>query len=274
MTDSTLDRLDDLETHEYGDERRVIPDQTSLDAAHESLSTTPNKTEHLGSSRQYWRDIILGVNDGLVSTFLLVAGVAGGGLASRDILLTAIAGAIAGAVSMAAGEYVATKSQNEVMQGEIDLEKTHIALFLDDELCELDGLMDLIGISQGHELRGQMRDYYETHPDNLLQIMVALEFGVLNKENRSPITAALFSGSLFIWGALPSVVPFAFSGDKPRLGLVAAAVLTVAGLMFVGSVKTWATRTNFMTSSLENLVIAGFGGGLAYGVGLLFDKVV
>jgi VIT1/CCC1 family predicted Fe2+/Mn2+ transporter len=55
------------------------------------------------------------VNDGLVSTFLLVAGVAGGGLLSRDILLTAIAGAVAGAVSMAAGEYVATKSQNQVL---------------------------------------------------------------------------------------------------------------------------------------------------------------
>ena len=75
----------------------------------------PDYQEHIGSSRQYWRDIILGVNDGLVSTFLLVAGVAGSGLDVRDILLTAIAGALAGAVSMAAGEYMATKSQNEVM---------------------------------------------------------------------------------------------------------------------------------------------------------------
>ena len=61
------------------------------------------KTEHLGRSRQYWRDIILGVNDGLVSTFLLVAGVAGGGMSSEAILLTALAGALAGAISMMAG---------------------------------------------------------------------------------------------------------------------------------------------------------------------------
>ncbi len=74
-----------------------------------------DEQEHLGASRQYWRDIILGVNDGLVSTFLLVTGVAGGGLLPRDVLLTAISGAIAGAISMAAGEYVATKSQNEVL---------------------------------------------------------------------------------------------------------------------------------------------------------------
>ena len=59
--------------------------------------------------------MILGVNDGLVSTFLLVTSVVGGGFDSKEILLTAIAGAIAGAVSMAAGEYIATKSQNQVL---------------------------------------------------------------------------------------------------------------------------------------------------------------
>lgn len=63
-------------------------------------SLTRTRVEHLGTSRQYWRDIILGVNDGLISTFLLVAGVAGGGLDSRDILLTGVAGALAGGVSM------------------------------------------------------------------------------------------------------------------------------------------------------------------------------
>ena len=89
----------------------------------------PAFTEHLGKHRQYWRDIILGVNDGLVSMFLLVAGVVGGGMATRNILLTAVAGAIAGAVSMAAGEYMATKSQDEVFQGEIELEKEHIGTF-------------------------------------------------------------------------------------------------------------------------------------------------
>ena len=65
-------------------------------------------TPHLGESRQYMRDIILGVNDGLVSTFLLVAGVVGGGLTATQVLLTGIAGAVAGMVSMGAGEYIAT----------------------------------------------------------------------------------------------------------------------------------------------------------------------
>ena len=98
--------------------------------AHEerSASAPPprKKIEHLGGHRQYWRDIILGVNDGLVSTFLLVMGVWGGGLSSKDILLTSVSGALAGAISMCAGEYVATKSQNQVLSGEIQLETTHV----------------------------------------------------------------------------------------------------------------------------------------------------
>lgn len=80
-------------------------------------SEDPDYEEHLGDGRQYWRDIILGVNDGLVSTFLLIAGVVGAGLPNGEILLTALAGTVAGAISMAAGEYIATKTQNEVMDG-------------------------------------------------------------------------------------------------------------------------------------------------------------
>ncbi len=87
-------------------------------AGHNLGSTRhPAQHEHLVKTRQYYRDMVLGVNDGLVSTFLLVAGVVGGGMDVKAILLTAVSGAIAGAISMFAGEYVATKSQNEVMTG-------------------------------------------------------------------------------------------------------------------------------------------------------------
>ena len=94
---------------EGSEEEKGPPRQTDIAMLPRLLRTRPRlnnnkKQEHLGSSRQYWRDIILGVNDGLVSTFLLVAGVAGGGLSSNDILLTAIAGALAGAISMCAGK--------------------------------------------------------------------------------------------------------------------------------------------------------------------------
>ena len=95
----------------------------------ERQEETTEYVPHIGATRQYWRDIILGVNDGLVSVFLLVVGVVGGGLDPGQVFLTAIAGSIAGAVSMAAGEFLATKSQDEVLAAELDLERIHIKEF-------------------------------------------------------------------------------------------------------------------------------------------------
>jgi vacuolar iron transporter family protein len=248
---------------------------TAATANGASAATAPPSQQHLGQHRQYWRDIILGVNDGLVSTFLLVAGVCGGGLTSVDILLTAIAGALAGAISMCAGEYVATKSQNEVLEGELSLETMHINYRPQDEVNELHGLFSLIGINEDMtELQESLVHFYESHPAALLKIMTALEFGVLSRERRSPVAAGLTSCALFTVGSLPSVLPFAFSGDRPVKGLIAAAVTTIVCLLTVGAVKTWATRGNCMRSSLENLVIATMGGGLAYGVGVLFASVL
>ena len=229
---------------------------------------------HLGKHRQYWRDIILGVNDGLVSTFLLVAGVTGGGLTSIDVLLTAVSGAIAGAVSMFAGEFLATRSQNEVLSGEIALEKQHIQTHRAEEISEVSSLLNLIGIAdQEEELKEELMAFYGTHPDSLLQLMVALEFGVIEEEQRSAVWAGITSCSCFIVGSLPSVLPFVFH-VSPKVGLIYAAALTGTALIIVGMIKTWATRGSFWRASMENLVISGCGGGIAYGVGLLFDSLL
>jgi len=232
-------------------------------------------TEHLGKNRQYWRDIILGVNDGIVSTFLLVTGVAGGGLSSKDILLTAIAGALAGAVSMFAGEFVATKSQNEVLHGEIRLEKAHVQQYPSEEMQELGPLLNLIGIpaDENNSLRQDLMRHYGQNPDALLQVMVALEFGVIEAEQRSPAWAGITSLTSFVVGSLPSVLPFAFAKHAME-GLIAAAALTFMALIAVGVVKTWATRGNCFTAAGENVLIASIGTGIAYGVGFFFDKVV
>jgi VIT1/CCC1 family predicted Fe2+/Mn2+ transporter len=244
---------------------------TTMDDHHPLAST-----EHLGKSRQYWRDIILGVNDGIVSTFLLVTGVAGGGLTSQNILLTAIAGAIAGAVSMFAGEFVATKSQNEVLRREIRLEQAHVQKYQQDEMKELGGLLDLIGIPEGDEydqLRQQLLRYYEHNSDALLKVMVALEFGVIEEELRSPGWAGTTSLTSYVIGALPSVLPFAFA-KHAKDGLIAAAVMTFFALIIVGMVKTWATRGNCFKAAGENVMIATIGAGIAYGVGVFFQHIV
>jgi VIT1/CCC1 family predicted Fe2+/Mn2+ transporter len=227
--------------------------------------------DHVGMSRQYWRDIVLGVNDGLVSMVLLVAGVVGGGLTAEQVLLTAVAGAIAGSISMAAGEYLATKSQEEVLDSEIALEKVHIRHFRDQEVDQLRGFFADMGVTDD-DMEGVVAAFARSDK-TLLNAMKSLEFGVADSERRSPYMAMLMSGALFLLGSMPSVIPFVLTDDT-GVGLAWAAVLSMLGLFIVGVVKTRVTRTQPLKAGLENLVIAGIGGILAYGIGSLFDGMI
>lgn len=219
---------------------------------------------HIGESRQYWRDIILGVNDGLVSVFLLVVGVVGGGLVTEQVLLTALAGALAGAVSMAAGEYLATKSQDEVFEAELNLERHHIEHFRDQEMDQLRDFFKDMGVTP-QDLDAVLSGF-EKNDTALLNAMAALEFGVVESERRSPYRAMAASGLLFLAGSLPSVIPFAVF-DTNRVALTWASILALAGLFIVGVVKASVTRTGRIRSGLENMVIAGLGGVAAWLLG-------
>ncbi len=221
---------------------------------------------HVGTTRQYWRDIVLGVNDGLVSMLLLVAGVVGGGLDAAQVLLTGVAGAVAGAVSMAAGEYLATKSQDEVLESELALERAHIRDHRQVELDQLRGMFADMGLAEDD--LDPIVAAFDRSDDALLNAMAALEFGVVDTERRSPYKAMVFSGILFLAGSLPSVIPFIVTTDT-NLGLTWASALALLGLFGVGVAKTRVTRGNPWKAGLENMVIAGLGGVVAYVVGAL-----
>lgn len=224
----------------------------------------PAYLDHVGMTRQYWRDIVLGVNDGLVSMLLLVAGVVGGGLDVRQVLLTAVAGAIAGAVSMAAGEYLATKSQDEVLTSELALEREHIARYRSVEVEQLRDMFRAMGVTE--EQLDPAVEAFAGNDTALLNAMAALEFGVVDAERRSPTKAMVFSGLLFLLGSAPSVLPFLFV-ESTLTGLVWAGVFASTGLFVVGVAKTRVTRGRPLIAGLENLMIAGLGGAVAYGVG-------
>lgn len=226
----------------------------------------PPYVEHIGITRQYWRDIILGVNDGLVSMLLLVAGVVGGGLDADQVLLTGVAGAIAGAVSMAAGEYLATKSQDEVLTAELELERTHIIHYRDQEVDQIREMLTTMGVAASD--LDTVATALTRDDETLLNAMAALEFGVVDSERRSPYKAMVMSGLLFLGGALSSVVPFFFV-DSTGVGLAWAAGVTAIGLFGVGMVKAIVTRSNKALAGLENLLIAGLGGLVAWWVGRL-----
>ena len=235
--------------------------------------TEPTATEipyrpHVGPSRQYMRDIILGVNDGLVSVFLLITGVVGGGLASREVLLAGLAASAAGAISMAAGEYIATKSQEEVFESERELEIEHLEFHRDVELDEIREMFGDMGL--GTEDVERIVEALDRDDDAFLKVMMALEFGVVEEERRSPYTAAVLSGFLFLGGSMPSVLPFFFV-DSTGMALLIAAIGSGIALFGVGVAKTFVTRKNWVWSGTENVLIATAGALISFGVGSIYN---
>jgi predicted membrane protein (TIGR00267 family) len=231
----------------------------------------PPYREHLGPRSQYLRDIILGVNDGLVSMFLLVVGVVGGGVSSDVVLLAGLSGAFAGAVSMAAGEYMATKSQEEAIDGELELEREHFKYYKERELDEVRDYLGDIGVAPA-AVEAVVASAAQDE-EVLMELMKAFEFGVIEDGRRNPLLAMAMSGVLFLTGSLPSVLPFAFM-DNPDQALIVAAVGAAIGLFVVGVVKTQMTRTNPLKSGLENVAIAGVGAIISYLIGLGYDSFI
>jgi VIT1/CCC1 family predicted Fe2+/Mn2+ transporter len=231
----------------------------------------PPYREHLGPRSQYLRDIILGVNDGLVSMFLLVVGVVGGGVSSQVVLLAGLAGAFAGAVSMAAGEYMATKSQEEAIDGELELEREHFKYYKERELDEVRDYLGDIGVSAAAV--EAVVESATADEEVLMELMKAFEFGVIDDGRRSPVFAMVTSGLLFLTGSLPSVVPFVFMSN-PDQALIVAAIGAAIGLFAVGVAKTQMTRKNPWVSGLENVAVAGVGAVASYFIGLAYDSFI
>ncbi|KAA3636896.1 MAG: hypothetical protein DWP92_08805 [Armatimonadetes bacterium] len=217
------------------------------------------------------RDIILGVNDGLVSTFLLVSGVVGGGLTTTQVLLTGISGALAGMISMAIGEYLATKSQEEVFEAEMELEAEHLIYHRQREKDQLADMLGAMGL-EGDDL-ATVVDIIDSNDTAMLNMQGALEFGIVDSERRSPFAAAFASGFLFLAGALPSIIPFAIL-ESTSAALIVAAVLSGIGLFTVGALKTVSTKKSPILSGAENLGMGLLGGVLAYFVGVLFESSI
>jgi VIT1/CCC1 family predicted Fe2+/Mn2+ transporter len=240
-------------------------------AAQTTSDESPPYRPHVGPALQYIRDIVLGVNDGLVSLFLLVAGVVGAGFTSRQVFLSAVAASIAGAISMATGEYIATKSQEETFERELLLEREHLKFHREVEVQEIRDMFGGMGLPAAevqHIVEALDRD-----DETFLKVMMALEFGVVDEQRRSPYKAMMASGGLFLVGSLSSILPFFFI-DRPGIALVVAGVFTSIGLFAVGAVKTRVTATNLFTSGMENLLFGVAGALLSYAVGVLFDATV
>ena len=226
--------------------------------------------EHMSGNREYMRDMILGSNDGLVSIFLLIAGIVGGGLQSKEILIAGVAAAVAGAISMMAGEYLSTKSQEEVYDAEIAVEREHMKYFRDHEVQEARDMLKELGIEG--ELLDLVIEQVAADDERLMKLMLTMEFGILDANRRSPLKATIMIGFMFFLGSVPPIFPFVFP-LQVYTAFTFSAILSAISLFIVGAAKTKVTLKNPWYSGLENFAIGAVGAIVSYIIGLSYGVI-
>ena len=171
------------------------------------------------------RAAVFGVNDGLVSNFSLVMGVAGGTSDNSIVLLAGIAGLVAGAFSMASGEWISIRSQRELYENELRIEQEELRAFPEEERDELEMIYRAKGISP--EAAHTLVDTIMNRNDVALDTLAREELGIDPATLGSPWVAAGSSFAAFAIGAALPVLPFLFgSGTAPT---IVAAVLSLVG---------------------------------------------
>ncbi|MEK9776873.1 MAG: VIT1/CCC1 transporter family protein [Quisquiliibacterium sp.] len=211
------------------------------------------------------RAAVFGVNDGLVSNASLIMGMAGAQAEARTLLLTGIAGLLAGAFSMAAGEYVSVRSQREVFEYQIGLEREELEEYPEAEAQEL----ALIYQAKGFEA-AQARtvaDRLIADPERALDTLAREELGLNPDELGSPWGAALSSLLAFALGALVPLLPFLFGAGSNAFAV--SILLAGASLFAVGATLSLFTGKGALSSGLRMLAIGTAAGGATFLIGAL-----
>jgi VIT1/CCC1 family predicted Fe2+/Mn2+ transporter len=193
-------------------------------------------------------------------------GVAAAGVSQDSLLLTGAAGLIAGALSMAAGEYVSVRSQREFYEYQIDLERQELALYPDAEAEELALIYNARGLEM-EEARRVSRAMLANH-EHALEVLAREELGLNPDDLGSPLSAALSSFVSFAAGAAIPLLPFA-AGLAGRQAIYGAAGITVCALFAIGIVLSLFTGRGAMRGGLRLVLIGGGAGVAAWAVGKL-----
>jgi vacuolar iron transporter family protein len=210
------------------------------------------------------RAAIFGVNDGLVSNFSLIMGFAGAGADNSVILLAGVAGLLAGAFSMGAGEYISMRVQREVFERLIHLEAHELAMEPEEERHELAEIYSRKGIPR--ELAGRLADSVMSDPQLALDTHAREELGLDPEAGLgSPWAAAGSSFATFSFGALVPLAPFLFAAGPGAT--IVAAVLSGVTLAGVGAAMSVLTGKSAVISGLRQLLVGAVAAAITYAIG-------
>jgi VIT1/CCC1 family predicted Fe2+/Mn2+ transporter len=227
--------------------------------------TVQNEVGHTHNdvSGGWLRPAVFGAMDGLVTNISLVAGVGGGGASTHVIVLTGMAGLVAGAFSMALGEYASVQTQNDSVQAEVATERRELRENPAAEKAELAQMFAEMGLSD--ETAHQVAE--EIHADEELAVRVHIEqeLGVNPDDQPSPLVAAVSSFLCFSIGALFPLLPFLFGWESLLGGLGIGGI----GLFAAGAVVARFTTRPWWWNGLRQLLFGVVAAGATYLVGLL-----
>lgn len=218
------------------------------------------------------RSIILGLNDGLISTFTLLVGVAAATLVSTGnnaiVLLTGFAAMVSGAISMGLGEYISSKSEYNYIKNELKKENAEIELFPEEEKEEVREIFEKMG------MKGQTLDScvesITSDKQVWMDFLIKSELGLEEPEN--PILGALLTFLAFVFGSFLTLFAYLFA--LGFVSLVLSSIISFSMLFIIGVLKTRITGENKIRSGVEMVLIGIVAFIASFGIGTLLDQLI
>ncbi|HEX7562277.1 MAG TPA: VIT family protein [Bradyrhizobium sp.] len=223
---------------------------------------------HLVKRIGWLRAAVLGANDGIISTASLVLGVASAAASRNDIMLTGVAGLVAGAMSMAAGEYVSVSSQSDTEHADLGREKRELA---EDPVFEREELAQLY-VARGVEAGLAREVATQLMAKDALGAHARDELGISEISTARPVQAALASAATFSVGAAAPLL--LVLGSPSNVLIPAVAIGSLLFLSLLGAVGAKAGGAGLLKPTIRVTFWGAFAMGLTAGIGAVFGKVV
>ncbi len=216
------------------------------------------------------RAAIFGVSDGMVSNVSLILGMIGAETSYETIVLAGVAGLLAGACSMGAGEYISVRSQREFLEYQIDLEREELELYPEEEAAELAAIYRARGLPK--EDAKKLANLMISDPDKALDTLAREELGLNPAELGSPWGAAISSFLAFSGGAFIPLIPFMLS--KQIVNIYFSLGLTAVSLFLIGAFLSLFTSRSAWRSGFRMLFIGVLAGVVTFTIGRLVGVVL
>ncbi|MCW3843966.1 VIT1/CCC1 transporter family protein [Micromonospora yasonensis] len=230
------------------------------------MTETPaalREAHHADVAGGWLRPAVFGAMDGLVTNIALIAGVGGGGVSPRSVVLTGAAGLVAGAISMGLGEYTSVRSSNEQVAAEVAKERRELERHPEAEARELAAAWVARGLPR--DLAMQVAEAVRRNPEEALRVHVREELGIDPDEQPSPWAAAVSSFLCFSVGALVPLITYLLGFTSLWLALGVGGV----GLFVAGAVVARFTKRPWWSSGLRQFLLGTLAAAATYLVGAL-----